>query len=319
LKILASFFIAIFLLDLLALPVSSALTEPIIEKQKNIAVGPVPSLTESIASLFDRVEAGSTIAFVEITDSAAGKSSDLTNEMYQVIEHKVVEIGLEKGLHFIERRDLKLILDEWDLDGLSASAGDDGAKSLLGADLILTGKISPSNKSIMCNLKLTKLQNGEIVSVAQGLYKSKIWPANTLSKASQPPAMASSDKSKKLHLWTDKEKYNVGDSMTIFFSVAEPLFVKIFDVTPSGEVTVIFPNPYQQDNYCYPNTTYQIPPKGAAFSIEITPPVGTDRLKGIASASPISNSVSVKTRGIKFTKNIISAAKIRTTHTIIIE
>jgi len=131
--------------------------------------------------------------------------------------------NVEKGrvLGFVERKDLKLIFDEWALDSFG-DTGDVGARTLLGADLIITGK-----------------------------------------------------------------------------------------VRIDGEVTVIYPNVFQQDNFCSPGKVYQVPPENGDFTLEVTPPAGIDRLKAIASPSPIAQELMSGTRGIQFTKKIVDSGMTR--------
>ncbi|MFK5983798.1 MAG: DUF4384 domain-containing protein [Pseudomonadota bacterium] len=90
-----------------------------------------------------------------------------------------------------------------------------------------------------------------------------------------------------LKIWTNKRKYRVGDTMDVMFSVDKPMFVRLMIVNSQGEVSTLFPNPMQSDNYLKPGKTYQIPPVGADFTLDIGGPVGTDHLKGVASKNPV--------------------------------
>lgn len=90
-----------------------------------------------------------------------------------------------------------------------------------------------------------------------------------------------------LKLWTDKKEYRIGDTMTIFFSVDKPMYVRLMIVNSLGEVSTLFPNPMQSDNFLKPGITYQIPPAIADFSLDINPPAGIDHVKGIASKNPV--------------------------------
>ena len=85
----------------------------------------------------------------------------------------------------------------------------------------------------------------------------------------------------------------------------------IFDVNPAGEVITIFPNPFQIDNFCQPGITYQVPPVDAEFTLEVTAPAGTDRMKAIASVSPINLKPNETTRGIRFSRKIVKSAPTR--------
>ncbi len=86
---------------------------------------------------------------------------------------------------------------------------------------------------------------------------------------------------------TDSNNYAIGDTMGIRFSVDQPMFVRLVVINSSGEVSTLFPNPYQSDSYCKPGVEYQIPPRNADFTLDIGGPVGTDKLRAVASSKPI--------------------------------
>ncbi|MGJ0517180.1 MAG: DUF4384 domain-containing protein [Methylomicrobium sp.] len=91
----------------------------------------------------------------------------------------------------------------------------------------------------------------------------------------------------KLTLTTNKSEFKIGESLKINFSVSEPMYVRVVVINSKGEVSTIFPNVYQSDNYCKPGITYSIPSAGADFSLDIGEPVGTDKLRAVASKKPI--------------------------------
>ncbi len=92
-----------------------------------------------------------------------------------------------------------------------------------------------------------------------------------------------------LKLWTNKTNYNVGEKMVVNFSVDKPMFVRVVVINSEGEISTLFPNVYQSDNYCKPGIIYQVPPKNAEFTLDIRGPSGTDKIRAVASASPITS------------------------------
>jgi peptidoglycan hydrolase-like protein with peptidoglycan-binding domain len=102
----------------------------------------------------------------------------------------------------------------------------------------------------------------------------------------EQPTVAQVDEGN-LTLWTDKKEYNIGEIMQISFSVDQPMFVRLVVINSKGEVSTLFPNVYQSDNYCKPGVTYQIPPTQAQFTLDIGGPTGTDRIRAVASRTPI--------------------------------
>lgn len=86
---------------------------------------------------------------------------------------------------------------------------------------------------------------------------------------------------------TKKTNYKIGENLQLSFKVDSPMYIKVATINSEGKLIVLFPNPYQPNNYCEPNTTYQIPPKNAEFSLDIGEPRGVDRIVAIGSANPI--------------------------------
>ena len=349
-------------------------TPPTAAKHKHL------SLAEAASALLKNTPNDQPIAFVELTDGS-GRSTRLTSEIFPIVETSLVKAGLQTKLAFIERKDIKLIMDEWTLDSLENGAADRGARSLLGADKIVTGKISLEKDAVRCTLKLVNLQDGQIVAIAeawlpanpnyhklQGEVPDSEAPVTTEAhntepeekgqtketfasltmgdKKAKPKAKASPKaaltpttvKVKKmvsaqgslplpaapashanettsedgyLHFWTDRTAYKIGESLTVFFEVKKPLHVQILDVTPDGEVTTLFPNPEQKETFCQPGIVYQVPPPNASFAFEVTGPAGVDRLKALASPTPIALPAETQVRGIKLTQKLTQAAKTR--------
>jgi hypothetical protein len=90
-----------------------------------------------------------------------------------------------------------------------------------------------------------------------------------------------------LSLRTNKSEYRIGEPMQIDFTVSEPMYVRIVLINSEGKIDTVFPNIYQPDNYCLPGKTYSIPAPGADFTIDVSGPTGTDKLRAIAAKNPI--------------------------------
>ena len=81
----------------------------------------------------------------------------------------------------------------------------------------------------------------------------------------------------------NKNRFKIGDQLTLKFTVKEALYVNIAVINSLGDVTVIYPNPYQKNNYSVPGVTYQIPPKGGQTTLDISGPKGKEHVVAIAS------------------------------------
>lgn len=107
----------------------------------------------------------------------------------------------------------------------------------------------------------------------------------------------------KINIRTDKKNYRIGSTLTISFDVDKALYVQIFIVNSIGKVTALFPNRYQQNNLLEPNQIYQIPPKNAEFTLDISAPKGKDRIIAFASSKPFpTNTLAIDKSG-KLQKN----------------
>ena len=290
------------------------------------AAGDDAVLQDRLPQLFSPLPVGATVAFKGILAPPEEKSR--AEFVTLRLDPRLMELARKHKISVLERTTLKLILDEWALNDISDSKVDSGARNLLGADYLITGQMRKQGKRYYCTLKTLDLQNGKIVSFCSGWLGPALLPDQQSLPAPVSPAMAARKQAAAnrgtsaegdLQLWTDKERYAIGDTMTIYFTVNKPYYVQIIDVDPAGKISTVFPNPYQPDALCYPGTTYQVPPRNAPFELKLTPPTGVDRLKAIASPTPIATRVSSKTRGISFTRKIIQAAPTRTQLTFTIE
>lgn len=294
---------------------------------------PSSTFGDTAARIFDAIAGNKVIAFVEFTDSS-GKVSKFSQAIFQEVEPVMINKGIKRDLTFIERKDLKLLMDEWDLN--SIAGGDTGAQILLGADYIMTGKARLSSSDVICVLKLIDLEDGSIAGMVKARLEAEPvfyeWenarPAKkkieTKGAATPPQEVAdgpnrASSPDGKLTVWTTRDSYRIGEKFQIFFEVTEPLYVELINVTTEGRITTIFPNPDQMDNYCVPGKTYTIPPPNGSFDVIVTPPAGFDRIKALASSFPFKSSMPLNTRGIAFTKSVVDRADIRTTLSFEIE
>ena len=282
-------------------------------------IEPDLNFAETAARLFTELPPGKVIAFVQFTDTQ-GEETPFSRAVLQQLEPIIVAEGMKKSISFIERKDLKLILDEWDLNSVyQTEGGDSGAQTLLGADYILTGNVGQAGKFAQCSLKLVALKNGRIISTVVGKMPTEFdyeaTPHQKTLPTPNPEVVSGRNRAestdKKLAIWTSKDSYEIGDSIEIFFTVNEPLYVEILDVTPEGEITRIFPNHSQTDNYCHPGKLYRIPPENGDFELIVSPPAGVDRLKVLAGPNLTDNSHLIKTRGIQFTKKLVTSSSTR--------
>jgi len=95
-------------------------------------------------------------------------------------------------------------------------------------------------------------------------------------------------------VWLDRDpsgdgtpSYQVGEEVRISVRPAEDAYVYVFDVKPNGEVTQIFPNRFDDDNYVRGGRTVTLPPAGARYVFNIAPPRGLSKVIAVASRTPL--------------------------------
>ncbi len=84
-------------------------------------------------------------------------------------------------------------------------------------------------------------------------------------------------------IWVDRGVYAVGESITIHYNVNKQAYVYIWDITPEGECSLIFPNsavPGWSNNY--------VTAGDHTLTGSVTPPLGTEYLQILASTTPVS-------------------------------
>lgn len=85
---------------------------------------------------------------------------------------------------------------------------------------------------------------------------------------------------------TDKPAYAVGEVVRITFTINRPAYIYIWDIPPDGNVTQIFPNYYDPQNF-FPAGTHSVPTPGKAYNLRVQPPLGTEWLQILASTQPV--------------------------------
>ncbi len=94
----------------------------------------------------------------------------------------------------------------------------------------------------------------------------------------------------KVEVWPDKgnnANYKVGETITIYFKISQDAYVYIWDINANGEVRLILPNGYRQDNFFRANIVYSIPSPTDKYTLRIAPPYGREVIHVLASKTPV--------------------------------
>jgi hypothetical protein len=91
-----------------------------------------------------------------------------------------------------------------------------------------------------------------------------------------------------IDIWTDKKRYRVGEGIRFSFRTDRNCYLTLIDFETNGNVKVLFPNRYCQDNFIRVGKTYTIPGSEYGFKLIIEPPSGIEKIKAIATTEPFS-------------------------------
>ncbi|MGB9757008.1 MAG: PKD domain-containing protein [Candidatus Bipolaricaulaceae bacterium] len=122
---------------------------------------------------------------------------------------------------------------------------------------------------------------GALMALVLGLLALGQEEAVPLGIVVEPPAGELT-----VRIWVDKPVYSLGETVRINFELSRPAYVYIWDITPDGKVTQIFPNQFEPQNY-FPAGVHSIPGPGKAYQFRVTPPTGTEWLQIMATTVPI--------------------------------
>lgn len=105
---------------------------------------------------------------------------------------------------------------------------------------------------------------------------------------------------------TNQQVFQIGDKLVVEFMVKKPMYVSIAIINSEGKVSMLFPNPFQSNNFCMAGVKYQVPPLVADFNINIEAPVGTDQLIAVMGDQAIAEDLLTQFDSLEQLKNKIS-------------
>ena len=79
-------------------------------------------------------------------------------------------------------------------------------------------------------------------------------------------------------LWTDRKEYRINDKIKIYLRGNKPFYARIVYEDASGNLIQLIPNPYRNDNYFNGGVTYEIPSGTDRFDLQVSPPLGAEKI-----------------------------------------
>jgi hypothetical protein len=113
--------------------------------------------------------------------------------------------------------------------------------------------------------------------------------------AGAPPTqgVVDAEKPPEVEIWTDKGRsddtsmptYYVGERIYISFRVNnKDCYITIYDIDSTGNVNILFPNPYHRDNLVRKGRVYTIPTSNYKYDLVVKGPTGEEILLVVASS-----------------------------------
>ncbi len=96
------------------------------------------------------------------------------------------------------------------------------------------------------------------------------------------------DRRFRVDVWTDRDSYRIGDSVTLYVRANRKCFIVIASVHASGTAQAFIPVLQSRSDFVQPGRTYTVPNEnGLPFDLEVLGPAGKETFHVIASEKPL--------------------------------
>jgi len=89
-----------------------------------------------------------------------------------------------------------------------------------------------------------------------------------------------------IEVWLDKEVYHLGERLQIHFTISRDCYVYIYDISPQGKVTLLFPNVVERANFLKAGS-YVLPGLKQPYSLVTGGRPGVEYIQAIATLEPV--------------------------------
>jgi len=108
-----------------------------------------------------------------------------------------------------------------------------------------------------------------------------------------------------LSFQSNRAEYTIGDPLQLSFAVNAPMYIRMYSVSSTGEITQLLPSSAVPERPLQPGRAYRAPAEGAGYSWDISGPAGTDKILAVASTQPFPDGVTLVTRNGEFTRDAV--------------
>lgn len=88
-----------------------------------------------------------------------------------------------------------------------------------------------------------------------------------------------------IEIWTNKgydATYYYGEDIAVYFRAERDCYVVVYDIDPSGAVTVLFPSNYYNSSFVTGDRVYRIPDYYSDYALEVSGASGTEHIFAVA-------------------------------------
>ena len=245
--------------DAYALMPSGAVSDKIIDKYTRYAIRHIiQKLARNTGSLRERTVA---VAVIEnLTDEFCDALTNLTD------------------LKVVERVALPDLLKEMEIaqTGVFSEESQKELGNLVGAEAMVVGSVGNVGSSYKIYAKLVLVERGVIVASESADLLGFDIP-DTAGNASF-----------RISVRTDRDSYRLGDRARIYLKANRDCYVTVLNMRSNGEITRLFPNKYDKNNFIRANIEHSVPEKGSRYELAISEPPGRESIKVIATSRPVS-------------------------------
>ena len=96
-----------------------------------------------------------------------------------------------------------------------------------------------------------------------------------------------------VRIWTDRSKsgetavYRKGEHMRFYLRGNKPFYARVIYTSSNGQILQVLPNPYRRENHFQGGTLVVLPSSQDSFEMEVTEPLGSERVTVYASERPL--------------------------------
>lgn len=225
---------------------------------------------------------------------------DLSSEFSRYLE-SALALGLKNCPQFelFARDKLEKILETQQLNLSDVFSEQDSARvgNLKNIKAMLSGRFFDAEKNIEVFLELAAVETGTVMGSVKVAIPKTLIPLNvSLLPDNYNDALAVLAELKKIEpnengnlmvkAWTKRGNggtYLDGEELIIHFYANAECYIKIYHIDVNGEMQLIFPNQFHDNNEIKKNVIYSIPDESYGFAFKLEKPFGTEFIKIIAS------------------------------------